>query len=95
MRPENEVVDLAQKTLARVLPGALVTFLGTMLILATGFLLLTEGAAALRLLTSDLPQPFRSLTYFVLLAGPLVILCWSGRKVMGYVIARMSTLQKE
>lgn len=90
MSHENQTVDLIAKSLARVLPGAIVTFLGMMLVLAIGLLLLTDGAAALRSLTAGLPQPLRSISYLASLAVPLVILCWSARKTMGYVLSHIT-----
>lgn len=89
MNPED-MVDAIKASLARVLPGALVLFLGTMLMLGAGVLLLTEGPPLVRSLTAGLPQPFRSLVLFAALAGPLLFLCWLGRRVMGYTISQIT-----
>jgi hypothetical protein len=82
------MVDAIKSSLARVLPGAVVLFVGVMLMLALGITLLIEGPPIVRSLAAGLPQPLRSLTLLVSLAVPLVALCWCGKRLLGYTVAR-------
>jgi hypothetical protein len=82
------IVDAIKASLARVLPGALILFVGVMLMLALGITLLVESPPLVRSFASTLPQPFRSLALFVSLAVPLVALCWCGRRLLGYIMTR-------
>lgn len=95
MSSENQTVDLVAKSLARVMPAALVTLLGSLLVLATGVLFLTEGAPLLRSAMADLPQPIRSISYLASLTLPMVVLCWSARSVMGYLVSRMTSHRRD
>ena len=90
----EDMIDAIKASLARVLPGAVVLFLGIMLILALGITLLGEGPPLVRSFTDTLPQPLRSLTLFASLALPLVALCWCGRRLLGYIISHVINLTK-
>ncbi len=83
----EDMIDAIKASLARVLPGTIILFLGIMLMLALGITLLVEGPPLVRSLTATLPQPLRSLTLFTSLAVPLIALCWCGKRLLGYTVA--------
>jgi hypothetical protein len=91
----EDMLDAIKASLAKVLPGAMVTFAGVMLMLAIGVAILTELPPLVRLLTDPLPQPFRSAALFFLLAVPLAVLAWSGRRLMGYTVSQMMKRTKQ
>lgn len=88
MSNDNEMVDVIKSSLAKVLPGAMVTFLGIMLMLALGVGVVVYLPAIIKPLVAGMPQPFRSIVFFVALAVPMIVLASAGRTVMGYIISR-------
>ena len=86
----EHMVDAVKTSLARVLPGALVLFVGVMLMLAVGITVIVEGPGIVRPLTASLPQPVRSLVLLASLVIPLVVLGWCGKRLLGYTITHVT-----
>jgi hypothetical protein len=90
----EHMVNAVKASLARVLPGALVLFVGVMLMLAIGITVVVEGPGIVRPLTAPLPQPFRSLALIASLGIPLVVLGWCGKRLLGYGISLSGRSQR-
>lgn len=88
MNNDNEMVDAIKSSLAKVLPGAMVVFVGIMLMLALGVAIVVWLPALVKPMIAGIPQPLRSIVYFASLAIPLIVLASAGRRVMGYIISR-------
>jgi hypothetical protein len=91
MSNDNEMADVIKSSLAKVLPGAMVTFLGIMLMLALGVGIVVYLPVVIKPLVAGMTQPFRSIVLFLSLAVPLVVLASAGRRVMGYIISRTTS----
>jgi hypothetical protein len=83
----DALLDAIKACLERIIPGAFILFIGTMLTLGIGVTWLVEGPAILRTITAGLAQPLRSIVLLAGLGGPLVVLCYSARLLMGYILA--------
>lgn len=81
------MLDAIKACLERIIPGALILFIGTMLTLGIGVTWLVEGPAILRGIVAGLAQPLRSIVLLAGLGAPLVILCYSAWLLMGYILS--------
>jgi hypothetical protein len=79
-------IELLKKAVADLAPGLIVIFAGIMLILGVGVWWLVDAAPAIRSLIAGLglSSGKASALYFFALAIPLGILCWCGKRILGY-----------
>jgi hypothetical protein len=85
----NDPVEILKRSLAQVLPGLIVGIVGFPLILGVAVLILIEGAPLVRSITAGMSQPWRSIVLFVTLGAALVMVGWSGKRLMVYIVNRI------
>lgn len=92
---EDNQLDLMKAALGKVLPGIAVCVIGTGMMIGLAMLLLTEFPAYARYMLAGFPQPYRSISLLLILAVPLIVLAVGGKRVMGYIVTRVSNRGQE
>lgn len=86
--------DVFLRTLARILPGAMILLCGYLLMLAVALVLLTDGFDALRWLLSDWNKTARAFACLVVPGSFLIGIGWAGKTGIRWAMAKLNEIQR-